>query len=439
MPAFLISGLAFLFALGVIIFVHELGHLLAAKAFGVRALTFSLGFGKRLWGFQWGETEYRVAAIPFGGYVRLGGENPGEASDDPREFLNRPRWQRIVVYLAGPAMNVALAILLIAIVFMVGIEVPDLGGTPPVVGAVEEGSSAAAVGLQPGDRILALNGKEVASWQEVAFGLMTSPERPVALQVRRGQEVFATQVVPGKVPRYEVGDTAGLYPQLLPRVTQLVPGMPAAEAGFRVGDELRTVDGRPVTGSMDFVRHIEERAGETVRVEVLRHGRLVELAVVPVEQDGKGKIGVGIGAFQRYGPLRAIAESARYNVQIVRQTFVVLGKIFSRELSARSALSGPIEIAVQSGAAARTGFKYLLHLMGFISMSIAILNLFPIPILDGGQILILCVEGLIRRDLSLRFKELINQVGLVVILLLMLVVIYFDLARNLPGGLLPGT
>jgi regulator of sigma E protease len=172
---------------------------------------------------------------------------------------------------------------------------------------------------------------------------------------------------------------------------------------------------------------------------VVRDGKPLTLAVVPKDQGGTGKIGVQIGFFQRYGPARAVVESVRYNIQTVRDTFLILGKIFTRELSPRGALAGPIEIAAQSGAAARSGFKYLLHLMGFISISIAIMNLMPIPILDGGQIFILTVEGVIRRDLSLRLKEIISQVGFVMILLLMFVVIWFDLVKNLPATLLPGS
>ncbi|HSS77696.1 MAG TPA: site-2 protease family protein [Thermoanaerobaculia bacterium] len=181
--------LAFAFALGVIIVVHEAGHLMVAKAFGVRVLTFSIGFGRRLWGFTRGDTEYRVSLVPLGGYVRLGGENPDEISDDPREFLNKPRWQRILVYLAGPAMNVLLAIILIAGLFMAGIEVMSLPDTPPVIGGVEAGTSAAQAGLQRGDLILKVKGEAVEDWNAVVFALIASPDRPVPLTIRRGQGI----------------------------------------------------------------------------------------------------------------------------------------------------------------------------------------------------------------------------------------------------------
>jgi regulator of sigma E protease len=431
LTALLSNVFAFVFSLGVIIFVHEAGHLLVAKAFGMRVLTFSLGFGRRLWGVRRGETDYRVSLVPLGGYVKLGGENPEEATGDPREFSNRPRWQRVFVYLAGPTMNVLLAILLIAVVFMVGIEVPDLQTIPPVLGTVEAGSSAAAAGLEPGDRVVAVERRPVTRWQDVAFAMMTSPERPVALTVERGERRFAATVVPAKVPRYEFGDSAGMYPVVLPRVSQVLPGSPGERAGFAAGDELRAVDGRPVRDTQDFVAYVDGKAGQEVAVEVRRGERTLVLPVVPADQGGQGQIGLMIGVFQRYGPARALLESVRYNASITRQTFVVLGKIVTGRLAAKSALSGPIEIAALSGAAARSGFKNLIYLMGFISISIAILNLLPVPILDGGQIAILLVEGAMRRDLSLRLKERIQQVGFVLLVALMVMVLYFDLVKNL--------
>ncbi|HKI04991.1 MAG TPA: RIP metalloprotease RseP [Thermoanaerobaculia bacterium] len=431
--------LAFGFALGVIIVVHEAGHLMMAKAFGVRVLTFSVGFGRRIWGFRRGETEYRLSLVPLGGYVRLGGENPDEVSDDPREFLNKPRWQRILVYLAGPAMNVILAVVLFAALFMVGIEVMNLPDSPPLIGGVEAGSSAAQAGLRRGDLILRVKGEPVDDWQDVVLTLMGSPEKPVPLSVRRDGQVVEASVTPRRVPKYEMGDFAGLLPSFRPQIIQVIAGQPAEAAGFRPGDEVRAVDGRPVVDSQAFVDAIAKRPGQRIDVQVVRDGKPLLLAVTPKNVGGAGKIGVQIGFFQRYGPAKAFVESVRYNIQTVRDTFKILGKIFSRELSPKGALAGPIEIAAQSGAAARSGFKYLLHLMGFISISIAIMNLMPIPILDGGQIFILMVEGVIRRDLSLRLKEVISQVGFVMILLLMFVVIWFDLMKNLPATLLPGS
>ncbi len=428
---------AFIFALGVIIFVHEAGHLIAAKYFNVRTLTFSLGFGKRLWGFRRGETDYRVSLVPLGGYVQLGGEDPGEVSDDPREFLNKPRWQRIVVYLAGPAMNVILAILLVAVVFMVGIEVAGSADTPAVVGTVVEGSPAEQAGLKSGDLITQVGDQAIPTWEEFQFEVLTSPEQPLEVSYARDGKVGSTTLTPLKVPKYEFGD-AGVFPEMLPRILAVSKGGPADQAGFERGDEVRKVDGRPVVETDAFVAYVSERAETPIEIEVERGDKILSLSVVPRDEGGVGRIGVNIGAvaYQRYGPVDALVQSVRFNVQITKRTFQVLGKIVTGKLAAKSALSGPIEIAAMSGAAVRSGFRNLLYLMGVISISIAILNLLPIPVLDGGQIFILLIESLRRRDLSLKFKERVNQFGFLVIVMLMIVVLYFDLAKNVP---LPGS
>ncbi|HNZ97009.1 MAG TPA: RIP metalloprotease RseP [Thermoanaerobaculia bacterium] len=430
--------LAFIFALGVIIFVHEAGHLLVAKAFRMRVLTFSLGFGKRLWGRQRGETDYRISAVPLGGYVKLAGEDPDEEGHDPRDFPNRPRWQRILVYLAGPAMNGVLAVLLVAGLFMVGVDVPALQSIPAEVGTVEAGSPGDAAGIRPGDRIVAIDARPVEQWKQVAFAIMTSVGRELAVEVERDGERLLFTIVPARLAEYEIGD-AGIYPRLLPRIAQLVAGAPAANAGLRVGDEVRAVDGRSLANAAELIAHIETRAGTPVRLEIVRGGAPLAITVVPATVDGKGRIGVLLSLQQRYGPARAFVESLRFNGEIARQSLVVVGKIFTREVKARSALAGPIEIAAQSGQAARAGWKSLVYLMAVISTSIGLLNLFPIPVLDGGQIALLLVESALRRDLPDRVKERVNQTGLALIVLLMLTVLYFDLAKNLPAVLRPGS
>lgn len=432
------NTLAFIFALGVIIFVHEMGHLVVAKLFHMRVPMFSIGFGKRIWGFKIGETEYRVAVLPLGGYVRLGGDDPEEVSDDPNDFLNKPRWQRVLVYLAGPASNAVLAIALMIGVFMAGIAVPILPDLPPVVGEVADGSPAAAAGIQPGDRVLDVDGKPVEHWEAVRFALMTSPDHPVRLHLKRGEKDYSVSVTPARVPEYEVGD-AGVYPRVQPRITQVSSGGPAAKAGLKAGDELRSIDGRPIYDPTEFVKHIQAHPDEPVDIEIIRDGASLHLSVTPENQGGSGHIGVAIGFMQRYGFFGAVQESLRYNWQITRQTVAALGKVVSGRLKARSALSGPIEIAALSGEAARSGFRNLIHLMGLISISIGLLNLFPVPVLDGGQIALLLVESTIRRDLSLKVKERFQQVGFFLIVALMVMVLYFDLVKNLPPGLLPGS
>jgi regulator of sigma E protease len=434
MPDSLRSLLSFLIVLPVIIVVHEAGHLLMAKLFKMRVLAFSVGFGKALWSMRRGETEYRLSLIPLGGYVKLSGEIPDEATEDPGDFLNRPRWQRILVYLAGPFANVVLAVAVVAIVFMVGIEITNLGGdAKPIIGAIEAGSSAAQAGLQRGDLIVAAKGRKVDNWEDVAFSLIGSPEQIIPLQVKRGARTLAVQVTPKKIPGQEAGDLGGMIPSIRPQIISLDPGQPAEAAGFKPGDEIRRLNGRPIVDSKAFIDEISQQSGRNVAIEVIRDGRLVTLQVVPKPDpalDGRVRIGVKIGFYQRYSPGQAVIESVKFNAQTVRQTFQVLGKLLTRELSPKTALAGPLEIAKQSGEAAKQGFKYLLHFMAFLSLSIAIMNLLPIPILDGGNIFILLIESGIRRNLSLRLREVINQVGFVMILLLMGMVLWLDFGKQ---------
>jgi len=435
---FLTNTLAFVFALGVIIFVHEGGHLLVAKAFDVRVLAFSLGFGKRLFGFKRGETDYRVSLVPLGGYVRLGGENPDEVSDDPREFLNKPRWQRILVYLAGPAMNVVLSIAIMAVLFSAGTSVSiDPGSLDPVVGAVVDGSPAAAVGLEPGDRIVSIGGDAVDDWQDVNMAIVVAPGKPVAIAYQRDGKDLSATVVPEKVAPYGYGD-AGLLPEVLPRFVQVLPDEPAAAAGFEAGDEIVSVDGRRVADQTEFVEYLQAHPAQQVKVTVRRGGHEQVIPVTTKDVDGQGKIGAMIGYYVEYSPGEAVLESVRFNWNIAVSTLEILGKIVTRQVSAKTAVSGPIDIASMSGAAARTGFKPLFYLMAVISLSIAIFNLLPIPLLDGGQTTILLIESVRGRDLSLALKERIQQFGFLVIIVLMAAVIVMDITKRLPEGMFGG-
>jgi regulator of sigma E protease len=425
--------LAFLFAAGIIIFVHELGHYLAAKLCGVRVLVFSLGFGKRAWGFRRGDTDYRVSIIPLGGYVSFAGQDPSERSDDPAAFLNQPRWQRVMILLAGPAMNVLLAVLLVAAVYMVGTDLPNQREVSTEIGVVVPEGPAALAGLASGDRIVALDGQPVSDWQAVSMLFLTSPGRPITVEYERGEELRSTVLTPSIIPRYELGDP-GLFSAAPPRVREVLDDSPAERAGLRYGDALLAVNGRPLATMEEFQQAIRPLVGQEARIEVERDGKRLVLSAVPELRDGNGAIGIVIAAFhfQRFPPVEALRRSARYNWDTTLETFAFLGKIFERRISAQSALGGPIEIARISGAAARSGFKELIFFMALISLNLFILNMMPVPILDGGQILILLVESTLRRDLSLRVKERMTQVGLVLIVLLMAVALYFDLLKSLP-------
>ena len=423
---------AFLFAFGVIVFVHEFGHFIAARFFGVRVMVFSLGFGNALWSFRRGSTEYRLSWIPLGGYVRMGGELPEERTGAPDDFLSKPRWQRIVVYLAGPLMNLVLAVGLIAMVFMQGIEMQAWEELPTVVGQVREGSPAEEAGIQSGDRILRVNGDPVEYWKDLSFVITTHPEKPVTLAVERDGSIFDLEVVPIKVERYEFGD-AGLFPQIRLRLSQVFEDSPAERAGLQPGDVVHRVDGREVSGFQDFVEYVKERPGQPIEIEVLRDEATVRVSVTPEQKDDQVLIGVLLVSYRTLSLGEALVASVRFNIDIIDKSFEILGKLFTNDIAPKSALSGPIEIAAWAGQAAQRGFKHLLYTMGFLSISIGFMNLLPIPVLDGGHIAILLVESVLRRDLSMVAKERLMQLGFVILMTLMAMVIVFDISKNLPG------
>ena len=431
---FLSNVLAFLVVIGVIVFVHELGHFLAARLFRIRVRVFSIGIGSRIWGFRRGDTEYRLAMIPLGGYVAFSGIDAANPTGDAGDFIAKPRWQRIVVLLAGPAANVVLSIVLIAAVLMTGTELAGPRDLSTEIGGVAPESAAAEAGLMPGDVILRLDGEEVPDWRALSNAVLMSAERRLAVDFERGGESLSTVLVPRRMPRYELGD-AGLYASLLPRVRQVFENSPAEQAGLRYGDTLYAVDGHPVANAEDFRRLVEPRAGEEVSLEIGRGDDRLAVRFVPENEGGVGRAGILIGHFsyRRVGPVAAVAESARINWETTGEIFDFLGGLLDRRVSPQSALAGPIEIGRISGQAARRSFSDLVFLIALISLNICILNLLPIPILDGGQLVILLFESALRRDLSLRIKNLVTQFGVAVVLAIMMFALYSDLVKNLPG------
>ena len=426
--------LALLVVIGVIIFVHELGHYLAARLLRIRVHVFSIGFGPRIWGFKRGDTEYRLAIVPLGGYVAFSGIDLANPTGDAGDFITRPRWQRVVVLLAGPAANVVLSIVLIAAVLVVGTELAGPRNLSTEIGAVAPESAAFEAGLQAGDTILRLDDEDVSGWREVANIVLTSPERRLAVEFERDGATDSTVLVPRRMPRYELGD-AGMYASLLPRVRDVPSGTPAEGAGIRYGDTLYAVDGHPIADADDFRRLVEPRAGEEVSIEIGRGGERLVVRLVPVDEGGVGRAGIVISHFsyQRVAPGEALIESARINWETTTEIFGFLGRMAERRVSPQSAIAGPIEIARISGQAARRSLNDLVFLTALISLNICILNLLPIPLLDGGQLAILLFESVLRRDLSIRIKNLVTQVGLVVIVGIMMFALYSDLVKNLPA------
>jgi len=427
------SFLAFLFLIGVLVFVHELGHFVVARHHGVRCLTFSLGFGPKLIQTKRGDTVYCVSAIPLGGYVKMAGESPDdqrEGKDD--EFLSKTKWQRFQILIAGPAMNVILAVVVMTIVLYQGAQVPAYEDQPPVVGSVTENSPAAAAGIKVGDRILTVAGREVNTWEELVYAVAPRVDREIDVVLQREGGVQTVKVTPAAQTAYNVGDL-GVGPDVSPQVISIsaTTSSAAQEAGILAGDVIEEVDGQEVTME-SLVEKINASPGVPLTLQVNRGGVHKDIVVTPRLVDGVGLMGVVLNPFEvrtiEPGPIEAFTMSLEQNYEWSGLILQTLRDLLTRDASTTQ-LVGPVGIAQLSGDAARLGWIPLLGLMSMISLNLGILNLLPIPILDGGHIFIMAMEGIARRDFSVRLKERMLFVGLVVIMTLMVTVIYNDLTR----------
>ena len=441
----IISTLSLVFVLAVLILVHEGGHFLAARWVGAPVSVFSIGFGKRLWGFKRGQTDYRVSAIPLGGYVRIHGLGPDESdlvsAEHPAEDL-LPRWKRTIVLLFGPLANVCGAVVFLSLAFVFGAAVVRWEKLPPRVGAVEAGSSAAAAGFQPGDLIVGLNGESVASWHDVAIAATSVGGRPMKVRIKRDgneQELSVTPVAKG-VP--SLLDT-GITPDIPIEIHRVTAGGAAERAGLAAGDLVRAIDGTPVATQQDVLKALAASPGREITLTIDRGGQSLKVRATPEDRGGRGLLGVEIGpprAFVRVSLWRAPVEAVRECASMTRDTFVIIGRMIMGRASIKQ-MSGPIDIARFSGEAARSGAVPLIWLLGVISLQLAIFNLLPIPVLDGGHLAVIAVESAIRRDLSWKVKERIMNVGFWLIIALVAVVLFNDVVKALPQSvlkLLPG-
>ena len=436
--------LAFIFILGAAVVIHEFGHFIVAKLFKIRVETFSVGFGPRIWGRTWGTTDYRLSAVPLGGYVKLGGDESnaaieGEgASDIPLEeqFMLRPRWQKFLVAVAGPVMNILTALM-----------IPFIGGlmwgvpvTPsPVVKSVTQGGAAETAGLQIGDRIVAFNGTENPKWDIIRGDVLLSPEKPLPVTVERnGQRVNLTLTPTKRVEGGEIIGVMGFNPDY-GNIPIIVAGVtensPAARAGLQVEDRILSVGGQAVTSSEEVREYIKEHPADPIPFVVERQGQKMELTATGRTVDGK----LGVSPAEELpresvGVVRTARYAWDFNLEILRLTGKALGQFFSGERSARNTLSGPIGIyEAASTSVNEGGWGGMFSMLGFLSLSLGVFNLLPIPVLDGGAIFLLLVEAilaLVGLKLSMRVRERIQQVGFVMLLLLMGFVITNDLIKK---------
>jgi len=427
----LLTIVAFVFVLGVLIFVHELGHFLMARRIGVRVITFSLGFGPKLIGFRRGGTEYRVSAVPLGGYVKMAGETP----DDPRtgqpdEFLSKTKWQRFQVLIMGPVMNILLAIVLMWVVLMQGDREFSFLHRAPKVGAIAAGSPAERAGVKTGDVITRVGGRAVETWEQFAMAIGMKARRAVPIEVARDGQTVTLTVTPDAQTKYEIGDI-GVFPDVHPSILQVVAGEAAERGGLKPGDVVLAFNGQTITFRQQLIEAIAKRPNQVVVFDVQRGSERRAISVTTTLQGKNGRVGIGLDddvILVQRGPWEAAKLSVRRNYEFGGDIFRTLVGLLTRETSPKQ-LTGPLGIAQLSGDAAALGWVALFGLMAAISLNLGILNLLPIPVLDGGHIFIMALEGLARRDFSMKVKEGLLLGGFAVLMLLMVTVIYNDLTR----------
>ena len=423
---------AFIFVIGVLVFVHELGHFLAARRVGVRVLTFSLGFGPKIAKYRRGDTEYCISVLPLGGYVKMAGEDPdSERTGADDEFMSKSKWERFQVLVMGPVMNVVLAVVVMTFVLYNGAQIPVYEDMPPVVGFVVEDSVAELVGIQVGDRILSVDGTPTETWSDLFKAVMPRAQRELSVVVRgtNGQP-RTLRMTPDSQTEFEIGDL-GVGPAREPQILSVSPGQPADQVGLLVDDVIAAVDGESLSRE-DIIARIQGSADEPVVLTVRRGQTQFDVEVTPALVGDIGMIGAGLSQYPvrvvEPGFREAIVLSLEQNYEWSGLIFQTLVGLFTTETSPRQ-LIGPVGIAQMSGDMAEIGFLALLSLMSMLSLNLGILNLLPVPVLDGGHIMIMALEGVSRRDFSMRAKERMLLVGFVMLMMLMITVVYNDLTR----------
>ena len=439
------TAIGIVLVLGVIILVHEWGHFIIARLFKVRVDVFSIGFGPRLFGFKWGETDWRISAVPLGGYVRMAGQDlsdidAGEEKPTgaPDELMSKPRWQRALITAAGPAVNLLFPIVLLGGYYLVaGVPYAAFLNGPIVVAESPATQTATENSLKTGDRVLSVNGLKNPTWEQVQSLLSrVAPGATLNVQVENNG---VARNVDLPLTNDNASRPFGYYP-IPPRISEVAPDTPASHAGLRPGDTVVAIDGQKIGYWDQFVELVRGSGGKTLQLEVSRNGQTLTLPVTPKQgladkADTKYQIGVAPEpslAYKRVSLSVAANEASGRTYEVVEDTLGVFGKLFSGRVSVKQ-LQSVVGISRAAGEAVSQGAYTVITLMVLISVNLGILNLLPIPILDGGNILLLALEGIRRRDFSLAFKERFIQVGLVFLLVLFAYVMYNDVVRLLPS------
>jgi regulator of sigma E protease len=442
----------FLIVLGVLVAFHELGHFLAARWVGVRVLKFSLGFGPKLLGRQVGETEYLVSAVPLGGYVKLFGEEETEAistDDRRRSFAHQKLLSKMFIVAAGPGFNFLLAYVIFAGWLSTGaaLFVPTFKDLTPDVEAVRPGSPADLADIKVGDRILRVNDRDIATRSELLDAVAKSNGKPISLDIRRGDQIKTVLVTPAATRYEENGKEEVIYhlgiEETSPVITAVLAGSPAMAAGFKEGDRVIAIQGQEIRTWSQMTSFVKDNPGRPLHFTVKRDGQVLELTVTPVAEktmvDGKpveiGKIGIsgpGRSIIKSSNPALALVDGIKATWGWTELTVVGIYKMIAGEISSKN-IGGPLTIANISGEAAAQGVSSVVFLIAILSINLGVLNLLPIPILDGGHLLFFTIEAILRKPLGERQREIAQQVGLLLLVGIMVFAFWNDIERLIAG------
>ncbi|MBT9137789.1 MAG: putative zinc metalloprotease [Syntrophomonadaceae bacterium] len=424
------------FVLGILIFFHELGHLMMAKKLGVRVEKFSFGFGKKLFGFKIGDTEYLVSAFPLGGYVKMAGDDPEKLKGSPEEFFSRSVRGRIAIVAAGPVMNLLLVFFFMTLVGIVGFRLPVHEN---IVGMVEEGSPAENAEIRIGDRIISVGGQSITDWHALGIvreGILKAEEKilppTVAVIIEREGETIVKEL--------PLKESWGIEPYISAKIGRVLPGMPAHRQGLMDGDKIIAVNNQSIISWQGLSGRIHESPGEHLILTIEREGEIFNLDIIPFSHELPDRKIIGLIGIEppmadyrvvRLGAFEAVSAGISTSISQLGMIYRGLWQLISQPAQMREAVGGPILIAQLAAEHAKAGVDQLILFIALLSNVLVVMNLLPIPVLDGGHILFFSIEGLRKRPLPLKVQNVLQQVGLSILVLLMLFTFVNDTLRQL--------